>query len=148
MALSDYKPKKESVFVPIEGQTDNIEIPLRGLSATDISDIVTVHFNDMDAVYEIYESTGDGEFGELRMLSLISKLITAAPGLIAHVIAVSADEPELVDVASLLPMASQYEAMSKIIALTFTDIATLKKVIADVVSKARELNDLKNLEAK
>lgn len=135
MSLAAFQPIKESVVI-----NDNVAISVRGLSLNDISKLIALHAADLDGVFDLYSdaASGNKEFDGLVFANLLMQLIASAPGLISSVIATAADEPDLVDKAALLPMTSQYEIMQKVFALSFSDMATLKKIVADVMTKVGE----------
>lgn len=135
MALSDFKPLKEKITV-----NDTCSVEVRGLSLSDISNLVALHAQDLDGVYELYHDVSLGkEFNGIILGELIFKLISSAPGLVSSIIAMASDEPEAVDAAALLPIMSQYEIIQSVFKLTFSDLATLKKVVADAMAKVGEV---------
>ena len=64
------------------------------------------------------------------MLQFVLRLVTDAPGLVAHAIALAADEPALVDKASSLPIPVQLKLVQTIGTLTFEDFGGAKKTMA------------------
>ncbi|QPB11451.1 tail protein [Providencia phage Kokobel1] len=135
MSLAAFQPVKNSVEI-IEGF--NLEV--RGLSLNDISRLIELHAADLDGVFDLYAdaASGDNGFDGLVFANLLMQLISSAPGLISSIIATAADEPTMVDKAALIPMKAQYDVMQAIFALTFSDIASLKKIVADVMAKVGE----------
>lgn len=137
MSLSAFEPTKKSVTI-----NDSISIEVRGLSLNDISRLIQLHAQDLDGVFDLYsQGVGAGkELDSLVFANYLLTLISSAPGLISSIIAVSADEPTMADKASLLPITAQYDLMMAVFELTFSDIATLKKIMANVMEKVGEAN--------
>jgi len=124
MALADFTPDK--VTVPL-GKTASVDV--RGLGIQDFSQLMHVHLDDLGGLIELYEKSG-GNFTEAGLLQFVLRLVTDAPGLVAHAIALAADEPTLVDKASSLPIPVQLKLVQTIGALTFEDFGGAKKTMA------------------
>ena len=124
MALADFTPDK--VTVPL-GKTASVDV--RGLGIQDFSQLMHVHLDDLAGLIDIYEKSG-GNFTEAGMLQFVLRLVTDAPGLVAHAIALAADEPTLVDKASSLPIPVQLKLVQTIGTLTFEDFGGARKTRA------------------
>lgn len=135
MTLAAFQP--ETLLV----KTKKVSFEVRGLSIMDISSLLRVHMNDLEALFTMYEQEAAGmSFGNVALARYATRLISDAPGLVAHIIALACDEPEQVNNASRLPMIAQIEAIKKIGTLTFEEVGGVKKLIeqmAELVSQVR-----------
>lgn len=137
MPLSNYKDGKEEVRFG-SGEDDYFDV--RAISLPDVAMLIDVHedaismivsmIRENRAAFEIDDSTQITDM----TATLIGSLIRESPLLIANMIALCADEPTMMTTASRLPISVQFDAISKIAKLTFTDLASVKKLVADVMS--------------
>ena len=123
MALADFTPETVSI------KAGRATIAVHGLSFTDISSLIKTHFDDLDGLFDIYEKHSGADFSNIAMGRYAVGLVKEAPGLVAHIIALAADEPDLVDVAAKLPLLAQVEALQAIGKLTFEEIGGVKKML-------------------
>lgn len=133
MALSDFTPETVTVKA---GKTT---IAVHGLSFIDISAIIKTHFDDLDGLFDIYEKHSGADFSNIAMGRYAVGLVKEAPGLVAHIIALAADEPDLVDVAGKLPLLTQVEALQAIGKLTFEEIGGVKKMMENLRDLAAQV---------
>lgn len=127
MSLADFQP--ETLTVKYKGN----ELTVRGLSIIDISSILKVHMHDLETLFDMYEQESQGlTFGNVALAKYATRLISDAPGLVAHIIALACDEPAMVNKAERLPMIVQIEAIKKIGTLTFEEVGGVKKLIEEM----------------
>lgn len=127
MSLADFQP--ETLTVKYKGN----ELTVRGLSMIDISSILKVHMHDLETLFDMYEQESQGlTFGNVALAKYATRLISDAPGLVAHIIALACDEPAMVNKAERLPMIVQIEAIKKIGTLTFEEVGGVKKLIEEM----------------
>lgn len=136
MSLAAFQPEKQTVEIGA-----GVSLSIRGLSLNDISNLIKLHAGDLDGVFDLYSQASESgrDFDGIVFANYLMQLISSAPGLVSSIIATAADEPDQVDNAALLPLPVQYDIMQKIFGLTFSDIATLKKIFADVMTKVGEV---------
>lgn len=115
MSLADYQPARESV------QFRGGSFQVRGLSADDLGVLLKHHLPDLDRLFELYAEGVDERLAVFGTAQYAIKLVQDAPGLTAHVIALAADEPEMVDKARQLSIPVQVEALKTIVKLTFEE---------------------------
>ena len=137
MPLSNFKDGKEEVRFG-KGEDEYFEV--RAISLPDVAMLISVHDDAISLIvmmvrenkhaFEIDDTTQIDE----AVSGLIGKLIIESPLLVANMIAICADEPSMMSTASRLPITVQLDAVSKIAKLTFTDLASVKKLVADVMS--------------
>lgn len=138
MPLADYTPKKE--VVPIPG---NSGFEVRGISLPDVQLLIDLHeyiiSNIVEKVRNRQELIGsdDPVIVNEAMADLMSELIRESPLLVGHIISICSDEPDTYQQAMTLPITVQLDALTKIASLTFTDLASVKKLAADVMSLIR-----------
>ncbi|QJI52241.1 pre-tape measure frameshift protein [Cronobacter phage JC01] len=143
MSLADFQPETRTVKVK------NVTFEVRGLSFADISSLIRTHMDDLEAVFTMYEREAQGlNFGNLAMARLATALISDAPGLVAHIIALAADSPEFVDKAARLPAFTQLDALKKIGAMTFEEVGGVKKLLEMIVELVENLQPEKSEQPK
>jgi hypothetical protein len=140
MSLSTYKPKTITVEFP-DG-----DFEVRGLSLPDVAVLVDSHEYVINNIVtkvrtrkEIIEAEGGANDEALANLmgDLFMEIIRESPMLAANIIAICADEPDQMVNASRLPIVTQVEALTAIGDLTFKDMASVKKFVANVTKLIR-----------
>jgi len=104
-------------------------LSVRGLSFHDLSRLVVDHRADFIAVMEQIQASEAAEMG-----GLVQSIASTAPALVAKVIALACDEPDLVDAAATLPAPVQLEVVLAVGHLTFTEPGALPKFLAGLTS--------------
>lgn len=134
MSLSDFQPETLTVKVK------NTSFDVRGLSFIDISALMRTHMDDLESMFNLYEAeANNATFGNVAMARYATRLISDAPGLVSHVIALAADEPGMVNKVERLPIVAQLDALQKIGKLTFEEVGGVKKLIEMVSNLAKDL---------
>lgn len=139
MALSDYTVPRKQVDL---GGGNFIEV--RGLGMEDVSFLVSVHSDDMDAVVEMFRPKTSGQITPEAIVKkaqeddgMIAGLLQSFPLLAANIIAVACDEPDQLSNARRLPLPKQTEALIEIARLTFEDAEGFKKFVGNVTAVLR-----------
>lgn len=134
MALSDYQPDTLTIAA---GKTS---FDVRGLSFLDLSSLLRTHYEDLESLFDLYENDARSvDFTNVAMARYATALIKDAPGLVSHLIALAADEPEMVNAVHRLPLLSQVDALRAIGKLTFEEVGGVKKLIGMIADLAGEL---------
>lgn len=133
MGLKDLR--LPSAEIPVPGGSS---FTVRGLSTVELEDF---YRKNREAVSEIYEKSIGSE-QEPNWGLVISDAMKLAPGLIAEVIAVAANEPDEVESAKALPPGLQLKALERIGALTFSVETEGKNLIEIVAAFLENLNPL------
>lgn len=136
MSLKGYQLPTKTIVLPGEGS-----LTLRGLALPDIAKIVENHRPMVEQLFSKYaeDSTND----DLENITMIGQtLVESAPLLLAHVVAISADEPEEWEVVSKLPFPVQLEAIEAVGKLTFEGSGGVKKVVEMVIKAVKSVTDL------
>lgn len=138
MPISEFKDTREEV--EFRGGSFSV----RAISLPDVSALIEVHEyvvnNIVDKVRarkELFDQARAGENEEAMaevVSSVITELIRESPILVANLIAICADEPDQMGNVARMPVSVQLDAVSKIAKLTFTDLASVKKLAADVMA--------------
>lgn len=145
MALSDYVvPRTE-----IELQKGN-SISVRGLALEDITFLVSVHKDDMDALIEAFRTkalagtaTKAGSAIDPALIDkvvrdssddMVSTFLQQFPLLAANVIATACDEPGAWAKARVLPLPTQVEVIFAVARLTFEDAEGFRKFVGNVTA--------------
>lgn len=137
MSLRDIKLPTDTVRLA------DASFTVRGMSLSDLNLLLAAHEGDLDRVFTlIADMADDPENGEASVPELIRLVIRTAPTLCGVLIATAADEPDLTEVAMSLPVMTQYEALQKIAALTFTEEGSLKKFLEVAVGQMASLRIL------
>lgn len=141
MALSDYTAPRKKIDL---GGGNSIEV--RGLGMEDVSFLVSVHSDDMDAVVEMFRpnKTSSEKITPESIVKkaqeddgMIAGLLQTFPLLAANIIAVACDEPDQLSSARRLPLPKQTEALIEIARLTFEDAEGFKKFVGNVAAVLR-----------
>jgi len=138
MPLAEYTPKKEDVTIP-----GNSGFQVRGISLPDVSLLIDLHEYLISGIAEKVRNRKDLINGDdpvmvnEAMADLMSELIRESPLLVGHIISICSDEPDTYNQAMSLPITVQIDALTKIAGLTFTDLASVKKLAADVMNMVR-----------
>lgn len=143
MALADYTPDTEEVIVHGKGKRKSHSFNVRGLSFHDISKIIRVHYHDLDGLFDMYQTASGSDFSAIAAGQFAIKLVSDAPGLVAHIIALAADEEDQLETVQKIPALSQFDALKKIAVLTFADVEEAKKMFAQVMAQVGDLNGKK-----
>lgn len=127
MGLRDLKLPTETIQLP------GGEFTVRGLSLSDISNLLRLHGEALEGVYleSIVNSDDDPE--AFNMAALARTVMQAAPMAIAQAIAQAADEPDTADMVARLPIPVQMDAIEKVLALTFHTEDDVKNVVGAVL---------------
>lgn len=134
MSLSEFAPETLQV------KTKRATFDVRGLSFLDLAELLKVHHNDLESLFALYEKdSAAGAISNIAMARYATTLIKEAPGLVAHIIALAADEPTMVDNASRLPLLAQTDALQKIGKLTFEEVGGVKKLFQMIGNLATDL---------
>jgi len=139
MPISDFVPAVE--VVPFPGGTFTV----RAISLPDVAILIDAHEYTITSLVEKVQNRRDviSQYGEDEeafqkvIADLLTELIRESPIVVANLIAICADEPDQMDRASKLPITVQLEALTQIAKLTFTDLASVKKLVADVIAMVR-----------
>lgn len=134
MSLSEYQPETLTVTAK------KVSFEVRGLSFIDMSSLLRTHMDDLESLFTMYENEANNiSFGNAAMARYMTRLIADAPGLVAHIIALAADEPEMVNNARRLPLLVQVDALKKIGTLTFEEAGGAKKLFDQVMNLVKEM---------
>ncbi|PZR90340.1 MAG: hypothetical protein DI537_19180 [Stutzerimonas stutzeri] len=96
------------------------EISVRGLSVPDLSILVQTHRDTAKELYERFTGIRKEDAITIEHAGTIaSELITTAPAIVAHVIALAADVPDQFEEVVHLPIDVQAKALEDIARLTF-----------------------------
>lgn len=128
MGLKNYKPVRHEIV--LQG---NDPLSIRGLSLEDISALVQHHLPDIEALFELFERSGSMSDDE-SFRKIVIAAVNEAPGFVANVIAMAADEPDAAQEAQQLPGPVQVQALLQIGDLTFKDVGGIKKGMGDIAA--------------
>ena len=121
MSLADYTPLSQSVSLG-RGAT----VSVRGLSIDDIAVLLKDHLSDLDGLFELWERSSDQPLASARFVVALTR---EAPALVATLIALAADEPDMVAKARRLSLPVQIELLKAVLRLTFEEAGGAKKFV-------------------
>lgn len=121
MPLAGFQPAKR--VIQLSG--DN-SFEVRGLSLNDVAVLLREHFPDLDVLVEMFQDFENVTRDQLN--PLILAMVSQAPGFVANVIALAADEGDASD-AEKLPGPVQVKALLDIGELTFTEVGGVGKAM-------------------
>lgn len=138
MGLKDYVvPTTTITLAP--GNT----MPVRGLSFADLSALMNVHGPALILIYgRVYAEITEGTLNAKSVGQLVQTSFAEVPELVADIIAMAADEPDLAATARKLPPGLILEAMMAIIGHTFVSEAELKKLVETVTTMLEKAGGL------
>lgn len=137
MALK-YTPKTERIEF-----ADGDFIEVRGLSVPDIQQLVEVNMETARDLFDQFSGRAENSFTLDDATSLARHLVTTAPAIMAHVIALGADSTDQFDVIKTLPLDVQMAALEKIAKLTFAMQGGAKNFVETVLRISEGVNGLK-----
>lgn len=137
MSLSDFTPDTEVVTVK-RAKKGDMSFEVRGLSFMDISKIVRIHYDDLEGLFDMYETHGGGDLSYVAMGKFAMALVNDAPGLVSHIIALAADDEANLEKAQTLPLMAQIDALKAVAKLTFSDVEDIKKMLGKAMELMRE----------
>lgn len=123
MALKDYVLPTMEVTLP-----DGGSFAVRGLSLDDVAQLLVKHGPVMETFFTRYSGGVESNAMEVGM-----GLIAQAPALVAQIIALAADAPEMEHVVRKMPMGIQQDALEKLSQMTFDASGGPGKFVAAVV---------------
>lgn len=129
-------PLHASFTVPVQtiAHKGQPVIDVRGLSFVDISLLINAHRADMEKLWALYnefaKKEGADTLGDALVMRYGLELLNEAPGILANIIAVAADEPDRVTDISRLPATVQIDALVAIGRMTIEDFGGVKKMAA------------------
>lgn len=122
MSLRDYVIATRSIKLPREQS-----LSIRALGFDDIQHLLINRGGLVDKALQLFDASGfkqDASDAEVRTFG--ASLLATLPELVAEIIAVAADEPELADKARRLPAPVQLEALMGAYELTFAEPDSVK----------------------
>lgn len=137
MGLSTFEPEVHPISFNSRGKEQAFTV--RGLTLVDISYLVGEHIADIDAAYEMFKSAKDSLYSRGGLDSMILMFCKDAPGLVAEVISVTADEPTLVERYAKLPFSVSALALAEIIRMTLEEQGGLKNLSAALARILKEV---------
>lgn len=125
MGLGDYLPTRPLI---VGGQQI---ATLRGLSLADAGVLMDGYAEPLALVWS--KHFADPAADQVDRMAIAKTLLQVAPGAVAAMIALAADQPEDVEKAAKLPFPVQLQAMLDIGELTFGSEAEVKNFVATVI---------------
>jgi hypothetical protein len=132
--ITEYTPDRE--LVPLKNKKADYSFHVRGLTFVDVSTLVNMHLNDVEAAYALYERASTAIMSDMGYETLAMTLVQGAPGLTAEVISMAADDLDNAQQYAKLPFSVTVLAVEKIARLTLQDAGGLKNLAA-MVEKAK-----------
>lgn len=133
MGLRDYELPTETVKID-----DKTNFTVRGVSFEDITRLVLKHGPVCVLVYAKFaEAKGGGGLKPETLGHLLTSVMTEFPEAVGEMIAIAADEPDQMTKVMKLPVGVQFDAIERIIRLTFTGEADVKKLV-EIVTRMAE----------
>lgn len=117
-------------------KTSGGDLAVRGLSTADVAILIRSHEKEAVEIFDkviSQEADDDSVRTDLAIDVLGRALLDSAPRLVAHAIALAADDPDGLEFAERLPFPVQLAAVEKIGELTFSMEGGPKKVLETVI---------------
>lgn len=119
------------------------EFNVRGLTPADITQLVRVHYEAASKAFDRFAGRDPNSLSLDDAGAMATDLFTEAPALVAHAIALAADEPDQFDKAMMLPLDVQVIAIEQIAILTFRAEGGVKNFGETVLRIVKTVNGLK-----
>lgn len=133
MGLRDYELPTETVEID-----DKTDFTVRGISFEDITRLVLKHGPVCVLIYSKFtEAKSEAGLKPETLGHLLTTVLTEFPEAVGELIAIAADERDQVAKVMKLPVGVQFDAIEKIIRLTFTGEADVKKLV-EIVTRMAE----------
>lgn len=125
---------KDLSFESVTIKAGKGEFAVRGLSFADITSVFTFYKEDAKEALALFEEKTGGDSEKLGEVlpSLLPELLSKLPTLTAFIIALAADEPEMIGTVSKLPAPVQLESLITIGRLTFEEPEALKNFFVNL----------------
>jgi hypothetical protein len=137
MALK-YTPKRAKIEF-----SDGDYVEVRGLSLPDLRILYETHAETVTSLFDKFTGRDPDNFS-IEDLSLLAQvLVVEFPAIVAHVIALGADEPEQFETIATLPIDVQASALEKIAHLSFAMQGGAKNFAEIVVRMGEGVSGLK-----
>ena len=111
-------------------------VTVTGLSLNSFTQLVTTHFDDLEAIFDLITSvtSGKSDISEQDIATIIGKALSEAPGLVANLICVAANETgeDAHNAVLTIPFPKQFELMTAIVDMTFKEVGGIKKSIEQI----------------
>ena len=132
MSLQDFKPE----IVSIKFKVGKVEqtFTVRGLTADDFTHLISLHLGDMEAARVLYDRMKADVYTRENYEKFVLAMVTQAPGLVAEIISVSADEPHLAATYRRLPLPVAANALAEITRLTLEEIGGVRPFVASLTA--------------
>lgn len=143
MPLAGYQPETREIELS-KGNSFHV----KGLSLNDLTVLIRVHFDDLDALFDLFDNAERLEVKDLQPLAI--SVVSNAPGFAANVISLAAGEGSASD-AERLPFPVQVKALLEIGELTFTEVGGVGKameLLAGLLKKTNLTSSLKKVTTK
>jgi len=116
---------------------DGSQRPVRGLALEDLTQLVTIHMDDLMAITTLYVQAQKDVFAATNMTDLVMLAIRQFPVVVSEVISMVTDTPELAGVR--LPAGLQIKIIQAAVKLTVEDaggLGNLSAMLQDAVRAA------------
>lgn len=112
---------------------------VKGLSLDDISILMRDYLADIDLLFKMYEKEEMRESAVAESAKFAIGIVRDAPALVGLLIALSAGEPDAVDIARQLPIPVQIDVVKAVIELTFEEAGGAKKFLDSVMNLVKKV---------
>jgi hypothetical protein len=128
MTLATYQPHRVSVSF------NGGSFQVRGLALDDVAVLMHDHLDQLDELLKMFAEDVDQRVAVAATAQYAIALVRKSPDLVARIIALASDEPDVEAQARRLPIPVQIDAVKKIIECTFIDAGGAKKFFEDLTT--------------
>lgn len=132
MGLAHFEPETHEIKFTSKGKPFSFVV--RGLNLVDLSYLVGEHLADIEAAWELFSDAQKEIIRRGSMDGLFLTLCRDAPGLVAEIISVAADEKDLVEQYAKLPFSISVTALAEVSRLTMVEAGGLKNLFASLAN--------------
>lgn len=116
--------------VEIEG---GVGFDVRGLSPNDVVQLVSLHRPVLEGLFDRFSGRDAESITQEETFEVAMNMAEQAPALVAHIIALAADDVASYEDYLDLPVGIQVDAIEKIGAITFASSGGPKKILGQVI---------------
>lgn len=137
LSMEDFEIEVRDIIFPNKG--GQVKFTVRGLNAVDLSYLISEHLQDIEAALVLLTEARAAYITKGSIDAVLMSLVRDAPGLMAEVISVAADQRDLAaSKYAKLPFSVTVSALLQIWLLTMEDQGGLKNLLAVLASLVPE----------
>lgn len=136
MGLAHFEPETQTI--KFTAKKEEYSFTVRGLTLVDLTYLIGEHLADIEAAWELFQSAQKDIVRTGSLDGFYLTLCRDAPGLVAEVISVAADERDLVDRYVKLPFSITVTSLAAVVRLSMVEHGDLGNLFASIIKLVEE----------